>query len=98
MPKIVRRIMGDLFNVFHSWQAQPDGRVTFGVVEIRLETDYVKLHIQKVAAFFAAMQGQKKDTLRDLPAGKTADRRARSKASVLSTCIFPDQPYQAACT
>ena len=54
--KTLRLILGDQLNAFHSWFAQPDDRVTFVIMEVRQETDYVKHHIQKVAAFFAAMR------------------------------------------
>ena len=54
--KILRLILGDQLNSEHSWFQQPDDRVTYLMMEIRQETDYVKHHIQKVAAFFAAMR------------------------------------------
>ena len=54
--KTLRLILGDQLNASHSWFAQPDDRVTFVIMEVRQETDYVKHHIQKVAAFFAAMR------------------------------------------
>jgi deoxyribodipyrimidine photolyase-related protein len=55
-PKILRLILGDQLNLSHSWFKKPDRRVTYVLMEIRQETDYVKHHIQKVAAFFAAMR------------------------------------------
>ena len=54
--KILRLILGDQLNEQHSWFKTPDKQVTFVMMEIRQETDYVKHHIQKVAAFFAAMR------------------------------------------
>jgi deoxyribodipyrimidine photolyase-related protein len=54
--KTLRLILGDQLNSAHSWFMQPDGRVTYVIMEIRQETDYVKHHIQKVTAFFAAMR------------------------------------------
>jgi deoxyribodipyrimidine photolyase-related protein len=54
--KTLRLILGDQLNAAHSWFRQPDGRVTYVIMEIRQETDYVKHHIQKVASFFAAMR------------------------------------------
>ena len=54
--KILRLILGDQLNSAHSWFKRPDDRVTYVIMEIRQETDYVKHHIQKVAAFFAAMR------------------------------------------
>jgi deoxyribodipyrimidine photolyase-related protein len=55
-PKILRLILGDQLNEQHSWFRQPDDDVVFVMMEIRQETDYVKHHIQKVAAFFSAMR------------------------------------------
>jgi deoxyribodipyrimidine photolyase-related protein len=54
--KILRLILGDQLNAAHSWFTQPADRVTYVIMEIRQETDYVKHHVQKVAAFFAAMR------------------------------------------
>jgi deoxyribodipyrimidine photolyase-related protein len=54
--KILRLILGDQLNENHSWFKTPDQHVTYVLMEIRQETDYVKHHIQKVAAFFAAMR------------------------------------------
>jgi deoxyribodipyrimidine photolyase-related protein len=52
----LRLILGDQLNENHDWFKQPDGNVTYVLMEIRQETDYVIHHIQKVAAFFAAMR------------------------------------------
>jgi len=54
--KILRLILGDQLNQNHSWLEHPDKQVTYVLMEIRQETDYVAHHIQKVAAFFAAMR------------------------------------------
>ena len=54
--KILRLILGDQLNDKHSWFKTPDKKVSYVLMEIRQETDYVKHHIQKVAAFFAAMR------------------------------------------
>ncbi len=54
--KILRLILGDQLNQKHSWFKSPHRHVTYVMMEIRQETDYVKHHIQKVAAFFAAMR------------------------------------------
>ena len=54
--KILRLILGDQLNERHSWFKTADKQVTYVMMEIRQETDYVKHHIQKVAAFFAAMR------------------------------------------
>ena len=54
--KILRLILGDQLNINHSWFKVVDKDVTYVLMEIRSETDYVWHHIQKIAAFFAAMQ------------------------------------------
>jgi deoxyribodipyrimidine photolyase-like uncharacterized protein len=54
-PKVLRLVLGDQLDELHSWFKKPDRHVTYVMMEIRQETDYVKHHIQKVAAFFAAM-------------------------------------------
>jgi deoxyribodipyrimidine photolyase-related protein len=58
MPKhkTLRLILGDQLNENHSWFKHPDKNVAYVLMEIRQETDYVTHHIQKVAAFFAAMR------------------------------------------
>ena len=56
LPKTLRLILGDQLDELHSWFKTPDKNVTYVMMEIRQETDYVKHHIQKVAAFFAAMR------------------------------------------
>jgi len=54
--RILRLILGDQLNSRHSWFQGLDPKVTYLLMEIRQETDYVKHHIQKVAGFFAAMR------------------------------------------
>ncbi|MGD2270117.1 MAG: cryptochrome/photolyase family protein [Desulfobacterales bacterium] len=54
--KTLRLILGDQLDELHSWFKKPDRNATYVMMEIRQETDYVKHHIQKVAAFFAAMR------------------------------------------
>ncbi len=54
--KILRLILGDQLDELHSWFKTPDMHVTYVMMEIRQETDYVKHHIQKVTAFFSAMR------------------------------------------
>lgn len=54
--KTVRLILGDQLNSQHSWFAQTDENVHYVMMELRQETDYVRHHIQKVLAFFAAMR------------------------------------------
>jgi deoxyribodipyrimidine photolyase-related protein len=64
-PKTLRLILGDQLNENHSWFKKPDKQVTYILMEIRQETDYVTHHIQKVAAYFAAMRAFT-ERLRDL--------------------------------
>lgn len=54
--KELRLVLGDQLNGRHSWFARPDANVTYVLMEVRQETDYVRHHVQKVAAFFAAMR------------------------------------------
>ncbi len=54
--KTLRLVLGDQLDELHAWFKTPDPSVTHVLMEIRQETDYVKHHIQKVAAFFAAMR------------------------------------------
>ena len=54
--KTLRLILGDQLNEKHTWFQKPDKSVTYVLMEIRQETDYVKHHVQKVVAFFAAMR------------------------------------------
>jgi len=54
--KTLRLILGDQLNSQHSWFKKQDQTVTYVLMEIRTETDYVQHHIQKVIGFFAAMR------------------------------------------
>ncbi|WP_440906418.1 cryptochrome/photolyase family protein (plasmid) [Catenovulum sp. SX2] len=54
--KTVRLILGDQLNANHSWYKQKDPSVLYVIAELKQETDYVMHHIQKVCAFFAAME------------------------------------------
>ncbi len=54
--KTIRLILGDQLNLKHSWFNTVNNNVTYVLMEVRTETDYVPHHIQKVVAFFAAMQ------------------------------------------
>lgn len=56
MSKTVRLILGDQLNSNHSWFSKIDKSVTFLMMEMRQETDYVPHHIQKVVGFFLAMR------------------------------------------
>lgn len=54
--KTLRLILGDQLNHQHSWFSRTDDSITYLLMEVRQETDYVVHHIQKVIAFFAAMR------------------------------------------
>jgi deoxyribodipyrimidine photolyase-related protein len=54
--KRLRLILGDQLNADHSWFAAVDPDVTYVMMEVRSETDYVVHHAQKVIAIFAAMR------------------------------------------
>ena len=53
---ILRLILGDQLNLNHSWFKKTDEDVLYVMMEVRQETDYVKHHVQKILAFFAAMR------------------------------------------
>lgn len=52
----IRLILGDQLNEKHLWFTELNDGVCYVMFEMRQETDYVKHHIQKVVAFFAAMR------------------------------------------
>jgi deoxyribodipyrimidine photolyase-related protein len=51
----LRLILGDQLNASHSWYKDKDEGILYVIAELRQETDYVRHHVQKVCAFFAAM-------------------------------------------
>ncbi len=56
MTKTLRLVLGDQLNSQHSWFATPNPTVTYLMLEMRQETDYVTHHIQKVVGFFLSMR------------------------------------------
>ncbi len=52
----VALLLGDQLNINHSWFKTINPERVYLIMELRQETDYVKHHIQKVAAFFIAMR------------------------------------------
>ena len=56
VPSTVRLILGDQLNPEHSWFGKKDASVTYVLMEVRSETDYVVHHAQKVIAIFAGMR------------------------------------------
>ncbi len=53
--KTLRLVLGDQLNASHSWFKQTDDSVLYLVAELNQEATYVRHHVQKVSAFFAAM-------------------------------------------
>lgn len=54
--KTLRLILGDQLNHKHSWFDDPNENIVYFMAEMRQETDYTTHHIQKVVAFFEAME------------------------------------------
>ncbi|KAA1154372.1 MULTISPECIES: cryptochrome/photolyase family protein [Pseudoalteromonas] len=54
--KTLRLILGDQLNPSHSWFKQKDNETLYIIAELAQETHYVKHHIQKLCAFFHAME------------------------------------------
>lgn len=52
----LRLILGDQLNASHSWYREKDEQTLYLIAEMKQETNYVKHHIQKVCAFFLAME------------------------------------------
>jgi deoxyribodipyrimidine photolyase-related protein len=59
--KTLRLILGDQLNAGHSWFKETHPDITYAMMEIRQETDYVMHHAQKILAFFAAMRAFAED-------------------------------------
>ncbi len=55
MPRTLRLILGDQLNIQHPWFDDQDPDVTYVIAELHEEASYVRHHVQKLAAFFAAM-------------------------------------------
>lgn len=52
----LRLILGDQLNASHSWYKEQDDGVLYLIAELHQEAHYVRHHIQKICAFFAAME------------------------------------------
>ncbi len=52
----LRLILGDQLNLNHSWFEEKQKDVLYVIMESRSETDYVRHHMQKIVAFFLAME------------------------------------------
>ncbi len=56
LMKTLRLILGDQLNHQHPWLEVVNDQITYVLMEVRSETDYVHHHIQKVTAIFLAMR------------------------------------------
>ncbi|WP_443147291.1 cryptochrome/photolyase family protein [Photobacterium sp. MCCC 1A19761] len=54
--RTLRLILGDQLNPSHSWYRENQPDTLYLIAELHQETGYTKHHVQKVCAFFAAMQ------------------------------------------
>lgn len=54
--KTLRLILGDQLNAEHSWFRHKDESTLYLIAEMHQETGYVKHHVQKICAFFKAME------------------------------------------
>lgn len=54
--KTIRLVFGDQLNASHSWYQETDSTILYVIAELPQEVSYVKHHIQKICAFFAAME------------------------------------------
>ncbi len=54
--KRLRIVLGDQLHIRHSWFSTKDADTLYVLQEVLCETNYVKHHIQKIAAFFLAMR------------------------------------------
>jgi deoxyribodipyrimidine photolyase-related protein len=52
----LRPILGDQLNACHHWYQKKDPSVLYVIAELKQEATYVKHHIQKICAFFSAME------------------------------------------
>ena len=52
----LRLVLGDQLNSDHHWYQSVDADVLYVIAELQQETGYVRHHIQKICAFFAAME------------------------------------------
>ena len=53
----IRLVLGDQLNENHSWFSEVSEDTLYVIAELHQEANYVKHHIQKICAFFAAMSG-----------------------------------------
>ncbi len=56
MQNTLRLILGDQLNIRHSWFKEINPNITYLLMEITPESEYVTHHIQKIVGFFLAMR------------------------------------------
>jgi deoxyribodipyrimidine photolyase-related protein len=56
MVKTLRLVLGDQLNHAHSWYKEKGDHITYVLMEVMQEQEYVKHHIQKIIGFFLAMR------------------------------------------
>lgn len=54
--RCIRWILGDQLNEKHSWFSETDDSILYVIAELQQETNYTRHHVQKLCAFFAAME------------------------------------------
>lgn len=54
--KVLRLVLGDQLNEKHHWFDQVNDNVSYVMMEIKAESEYVTHHIQKIVGIFAAMR------------------------------------------
>ncbi|MEJ2534716.1 MAG: cryptochrome/photolyase family protein [Gammaproteobacteria bacterium] len=54
--RTLRLVLGDQLNAAHPWFRETDDEVLYLLAELRQEATYARHHVQKIAAFFAAME------------------------------------------
>ena len=52
----LKLILGDQLNPAHSWFKDKSDDTVFVIAELMQEAHYVKHHVQKISAFFKAME------------------------------------------
>jgi deoxyribodipyrimidine photolyase-related protein len=52
----LRLVLGDQLNPAHGWFSEIEADTLYVIAELRQEATYARHHVQKVAAFFAALQ------------------------------------------
>ncbi|WP_462264563.1 cryptochrome/photolyase family protein [Mucilaginibacter sp.] len=56
MSNTLRLVLGDQLNLNHSWYKTQNPHITYVLMEVMQEQEYVLHHVQKILAFFGAMR------------------------------------------